>query len=332
VKRCLHIGLFVVAALSAFAQTNMNSQGGNFKGQVRYENNTPASYVKVEIWTDGGTYRTTVNTDDMGHFAVQAPFAVIQYKIEIPGFKTAYGREDISTSGRAQEDITLKAMPGTNIPGAAPPAALDARLAAIPENAKKQFDAGQEALSSNALASAAQHFQQAAALYPNYAEAYQLLGLVQLQTAQKPADLQAAEASELKAITIEKNLPNAYYVLGLVRAMMGNTPAAEEPFTTFVTKDPNNPEGHFELAKTEFALNKFSEAELHARKAIELKEKNPGVEVVLAYSLLRQKKATEAKAAFQQYLQLDPNSPMKADVQKTIAMIDEHEKQEKQAK
>jgi Flp pilus assembly protein TadD len=86
------------------------------------------------------------------------------------------------------------------------------------------------------------------------------------------------------------------------------------------------------LAKTEFALNKFPEAELHARKAIELKEKNPGVEVILAYSLLRQKKSAEAKTAFQQYLKLDPASPMKADVEKTIAAIDEHEKQEKQAK
>jgi len=50
---------------------------------------------------------------------------------------------------------------------------------------------------------------------------------------------------------------------------------------------------------------------------------------VLAYSLLRQKKPAEAKEAFKQYLKLDPNSPMKADVEKTIAMIDEHEKQAK---
>jgi cytochrome c-type biogenesis protein CcmH/NrfG len=56
------------------------------------------------------------------------------------------------------------------------------------------------------------------------------------------------------------------------------------------------------------------------------------VQVVLAYSLLRQKKSAEAKAAFQQYLKLDPNSPMKADVEKTIAMIDQHQKGEQPAK
>ncbi len=71
---------------------------------------------------------------------------------------------------------------------------------------------------------------------------------------------------------------------------------------------------------------------MHARKAIELKEKNPGVQVVLAYSLLRQKKAPEARVAFQEYLKLDPNSPMKADVEKTIALIDQHRKEEQPAK
>jgi Flp pilus assembly protein TadD len=237
---------------------------------------------------------------------------------------------DISTMCRALEYLTLKALPGTKPPGpglaAAPP---DPRIAAIPPDAERQFEAGQEALASNDLASATKHFQKAAELYPRYAEAYQLLGVTQLQGAQKVEDLKAAEASEMKAIDIEKNLPNAYYILGLSRAMMGNTPAAEEPFNTFIAKDPMNPDGHFEFAKTEFALNKFAEAERHARKAIELKEKNPGVEALLAYSLLRQKKATEAREAFKQYLKLDPNSPMKADVEKTIAMIDEHEKQAK---
>src|SRR5690349_21434859 len=91
--------VLLLFAVAAFGQMNTNSQGGNFKGQVRYDNNAPAAYIKVEIWSDGGTFRTTVNTDDQGRFAVQAPFGVIQYKIERPGYRVAYGREDISMSG-----------------------------------------------------------------------------------------------------------------------------------------------------------------------------------------------------------------------------------------
>jgi len=313
------------------ATTLAQSQGANFQGRVQYDNNEPAQFIKVELWSDGGTYRTIVTTDRLGKFEAQAPCGIIQYRAEQEGFRPAQGRVDISTMCRALEYLTLKALPGTKPPGPESSAAVppDPRIAGITPDAKKQFEAGQEALTSNDLASAAKHFQKATELYPRYAEAYQLLGVAQLQSAQKAEDVKAAEASEMKAIEIEKNLPNAYYILGLSRAMMGNTPAAEEPFNTFIAKDPTNPDGHFELAKTEFALKKFPEAEQHARKAIELKEKNPGVEALLAYSLLRQKKATEAKEAFKQYLKLDPNSPMKADVEKTIAMIDEHEKQAK---
>src|SRR5438270_6283930 len=126
-KKLLQLAM-ISAALSATAQMNSNSQGGNFKGQVRYDNNTAAAYVKVEIWSDGGTFRTTVNTDDMGRFAVQAPFGVIQYKVEIPGYRPIQGRDDISTSGRAEEMLTLRALPGTVPPGGAP-APFDERIA-----------------------------------------------------------------------------------------------------------------------------------------------------------------------------------------------------------
>ena len=319
---------FLAMAAAALAQSNQNSQGGNFKGQIRYENNAPASYVRIEIWSDGGTFRTMVTTDDMGHFAVQAPFGVIQYKVEIPGYRLAYGRDDLSMSGRADELITLKALPGTTPPSAGPPALIDARIAAIPPDAKKEYDAGQKAINGNDFAGAIPHFEKAVALYPKYAEAYQQLGLSHLQSNHGPE----AEAAFNKALAIEDKMPQAQYMLGMLLAMTNRANLAEKPFTRFVELDPTNPDAHFELAKTEFALNKFPDAETHARRAIELKEKNPGVEVVLAYSLLRQKKSGEAKDAFQQYLKLDPNSPMKADVQKTIAMIDEHEKQEKQTK
>lgn len=317
--------LALAAATAALGQTNMNTQGGNFKGQVRYENNAPASYIKVDIWSDAGTWRSTVNTDDQGRFSVQAPFGVIQYKVEMPGYRPAQGREDLSMSHLANEMITLKAQPGTTPPAAAAAGPVDARIAAIPPEAKKEYDAGQKAVTANDFAGAIPHLQKAVDLYPKYAEAYQLLGVAQLQTQHGPE----AEASLNKAIAIEDKMPQAQYMLGMLLAMTNRANLAEKPFTRFAELDPTNPDAHFELAKTEFALNKFAEAEMHANKAIELKEKNPGVQVVLAYSLLRQKKATEAKQAFQQYLKLDPNSPMKADVEKTIAMIDEHQKDAK---
>jgi Flp pilus assembly protein TadD len=43
----------------------------------------------------------------------------------------------------------------------------------------------------------------------------------------------------------------------------------------------------------------------------------------LGYSLLRQKRADEARRAFQQFLKIDPDGPMAADTKNVIAQIDQ---------
>lgn len=322
--------LVLSAAALIQAQSGSDVESGtNFQGRVRYENSAPAAFVRVELWTDGeSTWRTFATTDRMGKFHSGAPCMVVQFKVEAPGFRPVWGRVDISTHPcRALEDITLKALPGTNVPGSdpAPSGIIDARVAGIPGDAKSEFEAGQKAVDENDFAVAIPHLKKAIELYPRYAEAYQLLGVAQLQMRRGPE----AEASLKKAIEIEDKMPRAQYLLGVLLAMTNRANLAKKPFTRFAELDPTNPDAYFELAKTEFALKEFPEAELQARKAIALNEKNNEVQMLLAYSLLRQAKAEEAKETFRQYLKLDPNSAVKAEVENTIAMISEHEKQAK---
>ena len=295
--------------------------GINFKGMVRYADNRPAQAIKVELWTDGAsTWRTYAITDRDGNFEIGTPCMVIQFKIELPGYRPVSGRQDLShTPCRASESVTLVPLPGTKASEAAPSAPVDARVASVPPNAKKEFDAGQKAINANDFAGAIPHLQKAADVYPKYAEAYQLLGVAQLQTNQGPQ----AEASLLKAIEIEDAMPRAQYMLGVLYAMTGRATLAEKPLTRFAELDPQNPDAHFELAKVNFALEKFPDAESQGRKSIDLKETNPGVHVVLGYALLRQKKAAEAKQSFEKFLALDPKSNMAADIQKVIAQIDQ---------
>ena len=197
---------------------------------------------------------------------------------------------------------------------------IDARIVAIPREASKEFETGHEAVKNNDFEGAIPHLQKAISLYPRYAEAYQLLGVAQLQTNQAPQ----AESSLVKAIEIEDKMPGAQYLLGVLYAKTGRASLAEKPLTRFAELDPQNPDAYFELAKVSFALNKFPDAEMHARKSIELKETNAGVNIVLGYALLRQKQSENATQALQQFLKQDPNSPMAADVKKLIAEIDAH--------
>jgi len=309
-----------VATVCAQAQNDVEA-GTNFQGQIRYENNAPAGFIQVELWTDGeSTWHTFAMTDRAGRFHAGAPCMIIQYKIETPGYRPVSGRVDMSIAPcRARELITLKALPGTN-PGAGPAAGvIDARVAAIPPDAKQEFDAGQRAINDNDFIGAIPHLQKAVTLYPKYAEAYQLLAVAQLQTNQG----QQAESSLAKAIEIEDRMPQAQYLLGVLYAKTHRADLAEKPLQRFAQLDPENPDAYFELAKVSFALNKFLDAEVDARKSIKLKETNAGVHIVLGYALLRQRKADGAKQAFQQFLKVDPLSPMAPDVKSTIAQIDQ---------
>jgi Flp pilus assembly protein TadD len=314
----------LITAVLVHGQSPSDVESGtSFQGQVRYENNAPAQYVMVELWTDGETsWRSFAVTDRTGKFHVGAPCMVIQYKIEIPGFRPISGQVDMSINPcRALELMTLRAMPGTAIPGSDAPhtSIVDARVAAIPAEAKKEFDAGQKAVNANDFAGAIPHLQQAIILYPRYAEAYQLLGVAQLQTHQ---GLQA-ESSLVKALEIEDRMPRVQYLLGVLYAKTNRANLAEKPLSRFADLDPKNPDAHFELARVCFALKRFPDAEMHARRSIELNETNTGVHTVLGYALLRQNKPEEAKRAFEQFVRLDPNSPMADAVKVVISQIDD---------
>jgi tetratricopeptide (TPR) repeat protein len=315
-----------VCVLTAFgfSQSESGVQAGtNFSGVVRYENNVPAQFVEVELWTDGeSSWRTITTTDRMGKFYAGAPCMVIQYRINAAGYKPVYGRVDMSIKPcRVLEWVTLRSDPKSVHNKKETPASgvIDSRVASIPPEAKVEFDAGQLNLNSNSYSEAIPHFERAISLYSRYAEAYHLLGVAHLQL----NHASQSEAALLKAIEIEDRMPQAQYLLGVLYAMTSRSNLAEKPLTRFAELDPQNPEAHLELAKVDFALGKFLDAEVQARTAIKLKEPKPSVYVVLGYALLRQKKADDARRAFQQFLKTNPDGPMADDMKSLIAQIDQ---------
>jgi Flp pilus assembly protein TadD len=321
--------LLVAYSFSLFACAQSDSgvdAGSNFTGVVRYENNAPAQFVQVELWTDGeASWRTLTATDRMGKFQAGAPCMVIQYKINAAGYRPIYGRVDMSIKPcRVLEWVTLKADPNSAGNNKQVPAAgvIDSRIAGILPEAKVEFEAGQLNINSNNYSDAIPHLEKAISLYPRYAEAYQLLGVAHLQLNHGAQ----AESSLIKAIEIEDRMPKAQYLLGVLYAMTSRANLAEKPLTRFAELDPQNPDAHFELAKVDFALNKFLDAEVQARTAIKLKESKPGVYVVLGYSLLRQKKAGDARHAFQQFLKISPSGPAADDMKGLIAQIDQRDR------
>src|SRR3954470_21199995 len=300
---------------------------GHITGQVRFDTGQPADNVRVQLRSDMVAFQAETQTDRQGRFTFDGlPLTTFHLWIDFPGYRTYFTTIDISMSKMSYEGITLqkdRSKDVKEVPPEGPKATVDARVAQIPDGAKSEFQAGQKSLEAKDGAGAIQHFQKAIDLFPNYAEAYQLMGGAYLGG----GNLAMAESAFVKAVTIEERMVNAQLALGLTRNLMGKTREAEQPLQKAVQLDPKNPDAHFELAKNQFALQKFADAEAQAAKALELKPQNPPVYVVLGYSLLRQKKVPQAEEAFRRFLQIAPASPMAPDIQQVVAMIQQHEKQ-----
>jgi len=316
--RPLFVTLLLLLTTTAWA--------GHITGQVRLENGQLADNVRVQLRSDMVAFQTETLTDRQGHFTFDGlPLTTFHLWIEFPGYRTYNATIDISMSKMDYQGITLqkdRSRDAKEVPPEGPNATLDARQAQIPADARVEFEAGRNRLNMNDAPGAIAHFQKAIELFPNYAEAYQLIGGAYLGSGNLPL----AEAAFVKAVTIEDRLANAQLALGLTRNMMGNTPAAEKPLERAVQLDPSNPDAHFELAKNKFALKRYPEAQAHAEKSLQLKPQNPPVYILLGYALLRQRKAAQAEQAFARFLEIAPASPMAADIRQTLAMIEQHEK------
>src|SRR5262249_1896984 len=125
--------IVLIATVLAQAQDSGDVESGtSFQGRIWYENNAPAQFVKVELWTDGETsWRTFATSDRMGRFRAGAPCMVIQYKIDVPGFRPVWGRVDMSMKPcHTFENITLTTAPGATVPGAEgpPSSTINARI------------------------------------------------------------------------------------------------------------------------------------------------------------------------------------------------------------
>jgi Flp pilus assembly protein TadD len=320
--------VFFCVVLPAVAQEAVRY--GYINGQVFLRDGQPAPFIEVRL--DGFTtgVNTSVITDPAGRFQFGGLIAGKMYTltIDLHDYQPVRRSIDLSMT-HDYESVTLQPKPSDKareVPPEGPTATIDARIAQITPEAKSEFQVGQKALEAKDGPGAIAHFQKAIELFPNYAEAYQLMGGAYLGG----GNLAMAESAFVKAVTIEERMVNAQLALGLTRNLMGKTREAEQPLQRAVQLDPKNPDAHFELAKNQFALQKFPDAQKQAEQSLQLKPQNPPVYVVLGYSLLRQQKALEAEEAFRKFLKIAPSDPMAGDIRQVLAMIEQHQKQTRQ--
>jgi tetratricopeptide (TPR) repeat protein len=96
---------------------------------------------------------------------------------------------------------------------------------------------------------------------------------------------------------------------------------AEKTLIEGLKLDDGSPQGHYELAKTYWALGRWQDAEPHALKAAALQPAMAPVHVLLGNIALRKRDAPEALKEFQEYLRLDPKGPMAEGTQAMVKKL-----------
>jgi tetratricopeptide (TPR) repeat protein len=311
--------LLVLSLLVSTSSITLWAQ--NFiKGTVRFDNGQPATYVVVRLRSERIVYVDETKTDDMGKFTFDGLVpSTYHLSIEGQGFKPYSSDLDITVSKMAIEQITLRLDKDPNAKEGASAGSVNARIAQIPPKAHKEFDAGQKSMQAQDAAGSLAHFQKAIDLYPQYAEAYQLLGVMHMQSG-KFAD---AEPELQKATDIEPNLSTAYFALGVCRNVMAKYPEAETALLKGLELDPQSADGHYQLGNTYWALGRWQDAEQQAQKAVTLKPDMAGVHVLEGDIALRKHDLPGALKEYKEGVRLDPKGPMAAPTQQMISKIEQ---------
>jgi len=298
--------------------------GGIISVQVRFADGRPAPrgiHIRLEH-AEGGA-EADLETRDGGKCEFhQTSGGVFIVRIADSGYKEVSERVEIIGNPMAYVLLTLvplktDAPTPVVVPPAGSPDSISVKDLSIPEEARQEFSKGEDSLSAKNLEDSVKHFQKAIKLYPDYPQAYRMLGEAYLQK----QDWQQAEDALKKSIELEPKLTASYLDLGALRNQTKNYPGAEEALKKCLELSPETPAAQYELAKTYFATGRWQEAAPLAESAVKALPDLASAHVLLANIRLKQRNGAAALHEYQEYLRLDPDGDMAPQVRDMVAKL-----------
>jgi tetratricopeptide (TPR) repeat protein len=269
------------------------------------QNRAPAG-LKVQLTTPENTSsQGGQQTDSSGRVEFRVRAGVYELTVSGPGVEDYHGTIQISKAqSQAMENIVIKSKQGEGQSGSSPEGDADSVSASkfkVPEKAAKEFQAGSKALEQKDFGEAKKRFSNAAVLYPDYAVAYNGMGVAQMATGDGPG----ARASFQKAVQIDDRFAEAYRNLSLADH---NFEEVDELLTKSLQSDPLNAWALTYAAYAELQTQKFDLAITHARAAHTVA--HPGlasVHIVAAHAFEATNQPDEALKEYKLYMEEDPN-------------------------
>ena len=324
-RRVFAVTVLILSSFQVWAQRSQSVHPVEVHGRITLPGGRPAPVgTLVTLESPGGGFNGQAQTDSQGKFSFsQMTPAIYELHVRAFGYLPESQTVDLTVSPSAYLNFTLKpdsSRKDVVVPPGGPGETINAPLDPdAPDDARKDLEDGRHLLSGGKeLDKSIDLFQKAIQRYPQYSEAYLLMGVA--YSSQKKWD--DAEKALQKTIELNKNAGGAYVALGSVENEKKEYSEAEKHLLKAVELSPNSPDAHFELGRAYWGLQRWDVADQHVSKANQLRPNDAGQHVMLGNILLRERDAVGALKEFKQAVQVDPKGPLASPSQQMVDKIE----------
>ena len=297
------------------------SNGVEVSVRVVYENSRPAGeQLRVQLTNQTGLVVSEGYTDSRG----EARFSGIRpgtYRVKVSGI----GIQDFTGDAFAIDSLDVTSFQMVTVQrtqeaiaaekAASPP--ISAAELNIPAKARREFDKGKELFEKGKTDEAIKRFTKAAEIYPQYAAAFDMLGVIASQAS--PAD---AKTYFQQALSADKSYIPAAAHLAKVYVGEKKFADAEPLLTRTVAISPQAAEALFLLAYVQPKLTKYEEAIRTSDRLHQLDHRDLAlVHFVAAECYTSLKRPEEAVAQYEMYLKEAPLGPSVGIAKNNISVL-----------
>lgn len=299
------------------------SQYGNVHVRVIYPNDRSAGFhLRVQLVGGGSTPVAENFTNDQGVADFnRVPIGVYHVLVKGENIEAADSGEFEVDRRKMSQDLYITvhdSAPASSQAVGGPPsvAAVDLN---IPSAAQKEFDQASKAMASQDWAKAIQRLKRAISIYPQYAPAYNNMGVAFGHMNDPEHEREALE----KAVSLNDHFVSAFVNLAKMSLREHDSPRAETLLESAVRADPTNLESMTLLAESQL-LNKHYDAAIATARDVHrmLHQHSAVVHYIAARAFEHQNRLQDALVELRMFLTEEPAGARADQVRKEITQIE----------
>lgn len=316
-------------ACTAQAQLHIGGPGasnsvGNVHVRVILENGHNAGpYLLVRLLAGGTATIGVTYTNDVGE-ATFTGIPIGSYYLEVSGDGIQATSTDTfmvdERKGSQSQWITVHRVDDSGPkPVSAHATLVSATDMNVPGKARKELDKANQEMAMQNWKKSLEHLNQAIALAPQWATAYNNMGVLYA----KMNDIPKEEEALQKAVSLDPKFAPALINYGKLCIRQKDFPQAEDLLQKAVSVEPNNPESLMLLADAAYMDRHFDAAITDADHAHASAQDHPSfVHYIAARAYQQENKQAEALAEFKIFLVEEPKGPRADHVRGDVAKIE----------